>query len=173
MFFQVHRLVLVESTALFDTAGIDLKPHKAVKIKSRGKHKSSYGYLFTHIIFFSHFSDFFLYFCVQKVVCLVFLSSLYWIRTRSGFLGPKCHSYCKRWDERPSFDWIKCSPSGILRWITVFCCPSQLISHIEEQGLDTEGLLRIPGAATRVKVDCCHYKHGYRHFIEVDIHILL
>ena len=28
----------------------------------------------------------------------------------------------------------------------------QLISHIEEEGLDTEGLLRIPGVATRVKV---------------------
>ncbi len=26
------------------------------------------------------------------------------------------------------------------------------MSHIEEQGLDTEGVLRIPGAATRVKV---------------------
>ena len=29
---------------------------------------------------------------------------------------------------------------------------SQLISHIEEQGLGTEGLLRIPGANNRVKV---------------------
>lgn len=57
--------------------------------------------------------------------------------------------------ERPSVDWIKSLPSGILTWIPdgSFFCPSQLISHIEEQGLDTEGLLRIPGAATRVKVD--------------------
>ncbi|GLD71798.1 rho GTPase-activating protein 18 [Lates japonicus] len=30
----------------------------------------------------------------------------------------------------------------------------RLISHIEEEGLDTEGLLRIPGAATRVKSLC-------------------
>ena len=36
--FQVHRLVLVEMTALFDTAGIDLKAHKAVKVKTKGKH---------------------------------------------------------------------------------------------------------------------------------------
>lgn len=39
MFSQVRRLVLVESTALFDTAGIDLKPHKAVKVKTKGRHK--------------------------------------------------------------------------------------------------------------------------------------
>lgn len=31
----------------------------------------------------------------------------------------------------------------------------QLISHVEEEGLDAEGLLRIPGSATRVKVFCC------------------
>lgn len=34
-------------------------------------------------------------------------------------------------------------------------CPSvytQLISRIEEGGLETEGLLRIPGAAVRIKV---------------------
>lgn len=36
MFSQVRRLVVVESTALFDTAGIDLKPHKAVKVKTKG-----------------------------------------------------------------------------------------------------------------------------------------
>ncbi|KAK6489088.1 rho GTPase-activating protein 18-like isoform X1 [Huso huso] len=30
----------------------------------------------------------------------------------------------------------------------------KLISHIEEEGLDTEGLLRIPGSATRVKSLC-------------------
>lgn len=39
MFSQVRRLVLVESTALFDTAGIDLKPHKAVKVKTKGRHR--------------------------------------------------------------------------------------------------------------------------------------
>lgn len=36
---QVRRLVLVESTALFDTAGIDLKPNKAVKVKTKGSLK--------------------------------------------------------------------------------------------------------------------------------------
>lgn len=36
MFCQVRRLVLVEMTALFDTAGIDLKAHKAVKVKTKG-----------------------------------------------------------------------------------------------------------------------------------------
>lgn len=36
MFSQVRRLVVVESTALFDTAGIDLKPYKAVKVKTKG-----------------------------------------------------------------------------------------------------------------------------------------
>ena len=38
MFCQVRRLVLVESTALFDTAGIDLKADKPVKVKTKGKH---------------------------------------------------------------------------------------------------------------------------------------
>lgn len=42
MFCQVRRLVLVESTALFDTAGIDLKAHKAVKVKSKGTHTHAY-----------------------------------------------------------------------------------------------------------------------------------
>lgn len=51
MFFQVHRFVMVESTALFDTTGIDVKPHKAVKIKSKGKHKSPFGYLYARILF--------------------------------------------------------------------------------------------------------------------------
>lgn len=36
MLSQVRRLVVVESTALFDTAGIDLKPHKAVKVRTKG-----------------------------------------------------------------------------------------------------------------------------------------
>ncbi len=35
---QVRRLVLVESTALFDTAGIDLKADKAVKVRTKGTH---------------------------------------------------------------------------------------------------------------------------------------
>lgn len=35
---QVRRLVLVEMTALFDTAGIDVKAHKAVKVKTKGRH---------------------------------------------------------------------------------------------------------------------------------------
>lgn len=79
--------------------------------------------------------------------------------------------------ERATADWIKSLPSDILKWINAFFCPSQLISHIEEQGLGTEGLLRIPGAATRVKVDlkdvCCHHKHGCRDLIEVGIDIQL
>lgn len=42
-----------------------------------------------------------------------------------------------------------------LKLIRVFYC-FQLIFHIEEEGLDTEGLLRIPGSATRVKVIVHH-----------------
>ena len=34
---KVHRLVLIEMTALYDTAGIDLKAHKAVKLKVKGQ----------------------------------------------------------------------------------------------------------------------------------------
>ncbi|XP_056872992.1 rho GTPase-activating protein 18 isoform X2 [Takifugu flavidus] len=92
---KVHRLVLVESTALFDTAGIDLKPHKAVKIKSR----------------------------------------------ESGLFGVPLTSLLDQDQKRV--------PGTKVPFIL-----QRLISHIEEQGLDTEGLLRIPGAATRVKALC-------------------
>ncbi|XP_029705005.1 rho GTPase-activating protein 18 isoform X2 [Takifugu rubripes] len=92
---KVHRLVLVESTALFDTAGIDLKPHKAVKIKSR----------------------------------------------ESGLFGVPLTSLLDQDQKR--------IPGTKVPFIL-----QRLISHIEEQGLDTEGLLRIPGAATRVKALC-------------------
>lgn len=34
---KVHRLVLIEVSALFDTAGIDLKTHKPLKIKVKGQ----------------------------------------------------------------------------------------------------------------------------------------
>uniref|UniRef100_A0A8C4Z7U7 Rho GTPase activating protein 18 n=1 Tax=Gadus morhua TaxID=8049 RepID=A0A8C4Z7U7_GADMO len=37
----------------------------------------------------------------------------------------------------------------------------RLISHIEEEGLNTEGLLRIPGAATRVKSVCQDLESGF------------
>ncbi|CAL8313885.1 unnamed protein product [Lota lota] len=37
----------------------------------------------------------------------------------------------------------------------------RLISHIEEEGLNTEGLLRIPGAATRVKLVCQDLECGF------------
>ena len=43
----------------------------------------------------------------------------------------------------------------LLRTAKSECCSSvytQLISRIEEGGLETEGLLRIPGAAMRIKV---------------------
>lgn len=38
MFYQIRRLALVEMAALFDTGGIDLKTHKAVKLKTKGTH---------------------------------------------------------------------------------------------------------------------------------------
>lgn len=38
MFSQVRRLVVVESAALFDTARIDLKPHRAVRVRAKGTH---------------------------------------------------------------------------------------------------------------------------------------
>uniref|UniRef100_H3D050 Rho GTPase activating protein 18 n=1 Tax=Tetraodon nigroviridis TaxID=99883 RepID=H3D050_TETNG len=92
---KVQRLVLVESTALFDTAGIDLKPHKAVKMKTR----------------------------------------------ESGLFGVPLSSLLEQDQKR--------IPGTKVPFIL-----QKLISHIEEQGLDTEGLLRIPGAATRIKALC-------------------
>ncbi|KAF6730371.1 Rho GTPase-activating protein 18 [Oryzias melastigma] len=92
---KVRRLVLVEMTALFDTAGIDLKTHKPVKVKTRD----------------------------------------------SGLFGVPLNTLLDQ-DQRRA-------PGTKVPLIL-----QKLISHIKEEGLDTEGLLRIPGAATRVKALC-------------------
>ncbi|XP_049612163.2 rho GTPase-activating protein 18 isoform X4 [Syngnathus scovelli] len=89
---KVRRLALVEMTALFDTGGVDLKAHKAVKVKA--KESGLFG------------------------VPLVTLLD----QDRRRAAGTKVPFILQR-----------------------------LISHIQEEGLDTEGLLRIPGAAARVK----------------------
>uniref|UniRef100_A0A667Z8E9 Rho GTPase activating protein 18 n=1 Tax=Myripristis murdjan TaxID=586833 RepID=A0A667Z8E9_9TELE len=92
---QVRRLALVEMTALFDTAGIDLKAHKAVKVKTK----------------------------------------------ESGLFGVPLATLLEQ-DQRRA-------PGTKVPFIL-----QRLINHIEEEGLGTEGLLRIPGAATRVKSVC-------------------
>uniref|UniRef100_A0AAQ5ZV54 Rho-GAP domain-containing protein n=1 Tax=Amphiprion ocellaris TaxID=80972 RepID=A0AAQ5ZV54_AMPOC len=92
---KVRRLVLVEMTALFDTAGIDVKAHKAVKVKTK----------------------------------------------ETGLFGVPLHTLLDQDQRRVSGTKV---PFILQR----------LISHIEDEGLDTEGLLRIPGAATRVKSLC-------------------
>ncbi|KAM7395615.1 hypothetical protein PAMA_007062 [Pampus argenteus] len=92
---KVRRLVLVEMTALFDTAGIDLKAHKAVKVKTK----------------------------------------------ESGLFGVPLTTLLDQ-DQRRS-------PGTKVPLVL-----QKLINHIEEEGLDTEGLLRIPGVATRVKSLC-------------------
>ncbi|XP_074541117.1 rho GTPase-activating protein 18 isoform X1 [Halichoeres trimaculatus] len=92
---KVRRLVLVEMTALFDTAGIDPKAHKALKIKTK----------------------------------------------ESGLFGVPLATLLDQ-DQRRA-------PGTKVPFIL-----QKLMNHIEEEGLDTEGLLRIPGAATRVKSLC-------------------
>uniref|UniRef100_A0A8C6TKM4 Rho GTPase activating protein 18 n=1 Tax=Neogobius melanostomus TaxID=47308 RepID=A0A8C6TKM4_9GOBI len=92
---KVQRLVLVEMTALFDTAAIDIKAQKAVKMRTR----------------------------------------------ESGLFGVPLSTLLEQDQKR--FPGTK-----------VPIILQRLISHIEEEGLDTEGLLRIPGAATRVKALC-------------------
>ncbi|KAM9354132.1 rho GTPase-activating protein 18 [Pholidichthys leucotaenia] len=92
---KVRRLVLVEMTALFDTAGVDVKAHKAVKVKAR----------------------------------------------ESGLFGVPLNTLLDQ-DQRRA-------PGTKVPLLL-----QKLISHIEEEGLDTEGLLRIPGVATRVKLLC-------------------
>uniref|UniRef100_A0A3P9C4C9 Rho GTPase activating protein 18 n=1 Tax=Maylandia zebra TaxID=106582 RepID=A0A3P9C4C9_9CICH len=92
---KVHRLVLVEMTALFDTSGIDLKPAKALKVKTK----------------------------------------------ESGLFGVPLTTLLDQ-DQRRV-------PGTKVPLIL-----QKIISHIEEEGLHTEGLLRIPGVATRVKFLC-------------------
>ncbi|XP_062323084.1 rho GTPase-activating protein 18 isoform X3 [Osmerus eperlanus] len=92
---KVHRLVLIEMTALYDTAGIDLKAHKAVKLKVKE-----------------------------------------W-----GLFGVPLVTLLEQ-------------DQGRAPGTRVPIILQRLINHIEEEGLDTEGLLRIPGSATRVKAVC-------------------
>ncbi|XP_010793475.1 rho GTPase-activating protein 18 isoform X3 [Notothenia coriiceps] len=99
---KVRRLVLVESTALFDTAGIDLKADKPVKVKTK----------------------------------------------ESGLFGVPLATLLEQDHRR--------APGTKVPLIL-----QRLINHIEEEGLDTEGLLRIPGAATRVKLLCQEFETSF------------
>uniref|UniRef100_A0AAY4DW78 Rho-GAP domain-containing protein n=1 Tax=Denticeps clupeoides TaxID=299321 RepID=A0AAY4DW78_9TELE len=92
---KVRRLALIEMTALFDTVGIELKTHKALKLKVK----------------------------------------------ESGLFGVPLVTLLEQ-DQRR------------LPGTKVPLLLQRLICHIEDEGLDTEGLLRIPGVATRVKVVC-------------------
>ncbi|KAL4649094.1 rho GTPase-activating protein 18 isoform X1 [Arapaima gigas] len=92
---KVQRLALIEMTALFDTAGVDLKAHKTVKLKL--KESGLFG-----------------------VPLLILLE-----QDQKRMPGTKVPLILQK-----------------------------MISRIEEDGLDTEGLLRIPGVATRVKAVC-------------------
>ncbi|XP_058247941.1 rho GTPase-activating protein 18 isoform X2 [Hemibagrus wyckioides] len=92
---KVHRLVLIEVSALFDTAGIDLKTHKPLRIKVK----------------------------------------------ESGLFGVPLTTLLEQ-DQK------------MIPGTRVPIILQRLISHIEDEGLDTEGILRVPGAATRVKAVC-------------------
>ncbi|XP_051732467.1 rho GTPase-activating protein 18 isoform X3 [Ctenopharyngodon idella] len=99
---KVRRLVLIEMSALFDTCGIEVKAHKALKVKVR----------------------------------------------ESGLFGVPLSTLLDQ-DQRR------------IPGTKVPLILQHLISHIEEQGLDTEGVLRIPGAATRVKAVCHELEHKF------------
>ncbi|XP_067241059.1 rho GTPase-activating protein 18 isoform X4 [Chanodichthys erythropterus] len=99
---KVRRLVLIEMSALFDTCGIEVKAHKALRVKVR----------------------------------------------ESGLFGVPLSTLLDQ-DQRRM-------PGAKVPLIL-----QRLISHIEEQGLDTEGVLRIPGAATRVKAVCHELEHKF------------
>ncbi|KAF7694500.1 rho GTPase-activating protein 18 isoform X1 [Silurus meridionalis] len=92
---KVHHLVLIEVSALFDTAAIDLKTHKPIKVK------------------------------VKEL----------------GLFGVPLTTLLEQ-DQK------------IMPGTRVPIILQRLISHIEDEGLDTEGILRVPGAATRVKTVC-------------------
>ncbi|XP_027003281.1 rho GTPase-activating protein 18 isoform X1 [Tachysurus fulvidraco] len=92
---KVHRLILIEVSALFDTAAIDLKTHKPLRIKVK----------------------------------------------ESGLFGVPLTTLLDQ-DQK------------MMPGTRVPIILQRLISHIEDEGLDTEGILRVPGAATRVKAVC-------------------
>ncbi|XP_052390634.1 rho GTPase-activating protein 18 [Carassius gibelio] len=99
---KVRRLVLIEMSALFDTCGIEVKAHKALKVKLR----------------------------------------------ESGLFGVSLSTLLEQ-DQRR------------IPGTRVPLILQQLMRHIEQQGLDTEGVLRIPGAATRVKAVCHELEHKF------------
>uniref|UniRef100_A0A8C1SSS3 Rho GTPase activating protein 18 n=1 Tax=Cyprinus carpio TaxID=7962 RepID=A0A8C1SSS3_CYPCA len=99
---KVRRLVLIEMSALFDTCGIEVKAHKALKVRVR----------------------------------------------ESGLFGVSLSTLLEQ-DQRR------------IPGTKVPLILQHLMSHIEEQGLDTEGVLRIPGAATRVKAVCHELEHKF------------
>ncbi|XP_026089640.1 rho GTPase-activating protein 18-like [Carassius auratus] len=99
---KVRRLVLIEMSALFDTCGIEVKAHKALKVKLR----------------------------------------------ESGLFGVSLSTLLEQ-DQR------------MIPGTRVPLILQQLMRHIEQQGLDTEGVLRIPGAATRVKAVCHELEHKF------------
>ncbi|XP_062857849.1 rho GTPase-activating protein 18 [Trichomycterus rosablanca] len=92
---KVHRLVLIELSALFDTARVELKTHRPLRIRVK----------------------------------------------ESGLFGVPLPTLLDQ-------DQKKVSGTRVPMIL------QRLVSHIEQEGLDTEGLLRVPGAATRVKVVC-------------------
>ncbi|XP_076872704.1 rho GTPase-activating protein 18 isoform X2 [Brachyhypopomus gauderio] len=92
---KVRRLVLIEMSALFDTAGIELKTHKPLKIKVK----------------------------------------------ETGLFGVPLSTLLEQ-DQ-------KSIPGTRVPLIL-----QRLISHIEDEGLNTEGLLRVPGVSARVKAVC-------------------
>lgn len=49
---KVYRLVLIEVSALFDTAGIDLKTHKPLRIKVKGQSWTATLYSVSCLFFF-------------------------------------------------------------------------------------------------------------------------
>lgn len=48
---KVRRLVLIEVSALFDTVSIDLKTHKALKIKVKGQSRAENFYSIPCLVF--------------------------------------------------------------------------------------------------------------------------
>ncbi|GAB1294999.1 Rho GTPase-activating protein 18 [Apodemus speciosus] len=121
----VRYLSLIELTALYDVLGIELKQQKAVKIKIRDS--GIFGIPLTILLEQDQ----------RKVP-----------GTRIPLVFQKVSLYSPGCPGTHSVD-----QAGL----TLRNLPgsaSQLISRIEEGGLETEGLLRIPGAAMRIKNLC-------------------
>ncbi|XP_057209579.1 rho GTPase-activating protein 18 isoform X3 [Triplophysa rosa] len=141
---KVRRLVVIEMSALFDTCGIEMKTHKALKMKVR--ESGLFGVPLPTLLEQDQ----------RRIPGTKVPLILQHVRQQTHKLhSALCLPACAMSDMASlPLQVMTSQQHDRVDGMFVFAFVLKLMSHIEEQGLDTEGVLRIPGAATRVKAVC-------------------